>query len=370
MILIDLQKAFDTIDHEILFQKMDVIGFSQEVIDWFQSYLLSRSFKIQVNKTFSKKGDTNCGVPQGSILGPLLFLIYVNDMSQAVECDLFLYADDSCLLFQNKNIENIQKILTENFSNLCDWFVDNKLSIHFDEDKTKSILFSSKHKIKKAEPLKIRYKDIEIAQHKKVTYLGCILDETLNGESMALNVLKKGNSKLKCMYRKSSFLTKNLKRLLCNALIQPHLDYACASWFPNLNKKLKTKLQSFQNKCIRFCLELKNRNHIGHAELKEINWLNISDRVDLCNTTSVHKFINNKGPPYMADIFSLAPKQRISTRHSLLKLKTPFRSTNMGQNCISFIGPSLWNNLDNNLKEIPNLNSFKHKFKSKLLKNS
>ena len=93
-----------------------------------------------------------CGVPQGSILGPLLFLIYVNDMSQAVKCDLFLYADDSCLLFQHKKVEEIQNVLTENFSNLCDWFVDNKLSIHFDEDKTKSILFSSKHKVRRKQP--------------------------------------------------------------------------------------------------------------------------------------------------------------------------------------------------------------------------
>ena len=204
----------------------------------------------------------NCGVPQGSILGTLLFLIYVNDMSQAVKCDLFLYADDSCLLFQHKKVEEIQNVLTENLSNLCDWFVDNKLSIHFDEDKTKSILFSSKHKVRKAESLKIKYKNIELAQHKRVIYLGCILDETLSGESMAINILKKGNNKLKFLYRKNNFLTKALKRLLCNALIQPHLDYACATWYPNLNKKLKTKLQSFQNKCIRFCLQLDSRSHI------------------------------------------------------------------------------------------------------------
>ena len=98
------------------------------------------------------------GVPQGSILGPLLFLIYVNDMEQAVTCELLLYADDSCLLFQHKDVKKIEEILTTNFSSLCDWFVDNKLSIHFGDDKTKVILFSPKSKAKNADSLNISYK--------------------------------------------------------------------------------------------------------------------------------------------------------------------------------------------------------------------
>ena len=114
-------------------------------------------------------------------------------------------------------------------------------------------------------------------------------------------------------------------------------------------------------------LFINSRSHIGREELNKINWLNISDRVDLCNIASVHKFINKKCPLYMYDILSLAPCHRINTRHSYLKLNTPFRTTNMGQNCFSFNGPSLWNRIENNLKEIENLNSFKHKLKNKIL---
>ena len=117
------------------------------------------------------------GMKNHKICCPLLFLIYVNDMSQAVECNLYLYADDSCLLFQHKNVTEIKKQLTKDFSNICDWFVDNKLSIHFGEDKTKSILFSSKRNLKLVEELDIRYKDIKIKQYKHVNYLGCMLDE-------------------------------------------------------------------------------------------------------------------------------------------------------------------------------------------------
>ena len=148
--------------------------------------------------------------------------------------------------FQDKSINKTENKLNENFSDLCDWFVDNKLSIHFGDDKTKCILFASKSRVKKAEPLNINYKGLPIKQHDKVSYLGCILDETLSGESMGLHVLNKLNSKLKFLYRKNKFLSLPLKRLLCNALIQPHFDFACAAWFPNLNQGLQRNYKCFK----------------------------------------------------------------------------------------------------------------------------
>ena len=160
MILIDLQKAFDTINHDILLKKLSIIGFSDHTVKWFQSYLSNRKFMVNLENSFSEVSSISCGVPQGSILGPLLFLIYVNDMPMAVKCDLFLYADDTCLVFQSKNVKDIEKQLNEDFANICDWFVDIKLGIHFGEDKTKSILFASKRKIKKLQKLEITYNDI------------------------------------------------------------------------------------------------------------------------------------------------------------------------------------------------------------------
>ena len=141
MILIDLQKAFDTIDHEIFLEKMKHLGFADSVIFWFRSYLTNQIFFANIRKDFSSPGELSCGVPQGSILGPLIFLLYVDDMPQAVDSDFFLYADDSCLVFGDNNINEIEKRLNGNFNSLCDWFVDDKLSIHFGEDKSKLILF-------------------------------------------------------------------------------------------------------------------------------------------------------------------------------------------------------------------------------------
>ena len=240
--------------------------------------------------------------------------------------------------------------------------MDNKLSIHFGEDKTKSILFANKTKIKKLGKLDINHGDINIQQHSKVIYLGCILGEDLSGESMATKVLGKINTKLRFLYRKNKFLTTGLRRLLCNSLIQPHLDYACSAWYQNLTQKLQKKLQTSQNKCIRFCLKLGNRAHIGANEFEKINWLPVMERFNQSVCSIVFKYIHNLSPTYMLELFSPSGQSN-HTRNSTFKLEQPYRKTKLGQKGLSYIGPSLWNSLDSDSKKKTSLNAFKHSVK-------
>ena len=116
---------------------------------------------------------------------------------------------------------------------------------------------------------------------------------------MGMQVGTKVTSKLKFLYRKNRFLSKDLRRLLCNALIQPHFDYACAAWYPNLNKKYKNKLQVLQNKCIRFCLQLDNIQHIGTEYFDKISWLRIDQIFKQCLSTSIFNFFSEMRPHYM-----------------------------------------------------------------------
>ena len=164
MILIDLQKAFNTIDHMILIEKMKCMGFSNDVRKWFEYYLSKRMFSVHVENNFSDQALIICGVLKRSVLGPLLFLVYVTDMVQAVNCDLLLYADVTGLIFQHKDINIIDHQLNRNFSNICNWFVDNTLSIHFGEDKTKSIPFAPLNKCKKLRKRNISYGSLKIKQ--------------------------------------------------------------------------------------------------------------------------------------------------------------------------------------------------------------
>ena len=219
MILIDLQKAFGTLDHDVLLKKMECVGFKKPVIKWFKSYLSNRNFFVSIEGVFSEEGLLTCGVPQGSILRPLLFLIYINDLPQPFsQTASNLYVDDTCIYYQHRYIQKIENVLNKEFSSLCERFIDNKLSIHLGEDKTKTILFTRN---KTEAKLNICFQDHSIKQYNCVEYLGCLLDNNLCGESMARKAHRKLklNRKLKFLCRQAIFLNPACKRLLCNALV-------------------------------------------------------------------------------------------------------------------------------------------------------
>ena len=133
--------------------------------------------------------------------------------------------------------------------------------------------------------LSISYRNYCLKQDITVEYLWCYLDSNLNRESVACRVLKKINTKLKFLWRRSNYLNYSSRRLLCNTHMQPHFDYECTSWYPLLSKALKTKLQNVQNKCIHFCLEFPPHGHISPPHFRKIKWLMVECRVKLCTTT-------------------------------------------------------------------------------------
>ena len=185
---------------------------------------------------------------------------------------------------------------------------------------------------------------------------------------MALKVIKKINGRLHFIYRKNRYLVLYLKRLLCNAIIQLHFDYVCSTWYPNLNKKLKSKLHTIQNKCIRFCLQLDSRSHIGIKEFEQIIWLPVSKRFNQCICSNAFKFFNENCPLYLPDLYIPSGQNQINTRFSVLKLKHPSRSTFSGQNTLSYLTPTVWNNLPTCLKLSNTLNSFNHSVKEHFFK--
>ena len=132
MVLINLQNAFDTLDHTLLLEKIKCIGFSDKTTKWFHSYLTKRVIFVSLGTVFLELGTINCRVPHGSILGLLLFLLYINDIPQALSnTHTYLYADDTSIFCQHENVTEIENILNKEFANVCDWFVDNKLINQF-----------------------------------------------------------------------------------------------------------------------------------------------------------------------------------------------------------------------------------------------
>ena len=182
------QRWFQFLEKTLIWFRLYVVGFSKNVIAWFKSYLSEQKFKANISTSYSSPSNLICSVPQGSILVPRMFFALYKWLAKAVFSDSLLYADDTCIVFQHKNVTEIEKQLLRDFSSLCDWFVDNKLSVNFGQEKAKSILFGTKHNLRNAKPLNIVYNGTEIKQYEKLKYLRCILDQSLSGESMALNV--------------------------------------------------------------------------------------------------------------------------------------------------------------------------------------
>ena len=250
MVMIDLQKAFDTVNHAIMSDKLGAVGCDDGSVNWFNSYLSNISQFIDIKGTLSDRGEVTCGVPQGSILGPLLFLIYVNDMESAVDCDLLLYADNSALLIRGKNIIDIERKLSKELAKLNVWLIDNKLSLHLGE--TESLLFGSTRKLKQHKFLRISCNGIKVGGKEVVTYLGGQLDQDLSGKSMAQKIIHKANASLKFLYRKKMFLNQYCRKTVCMAMIQTRIDYASNLYYHGLPKFLQNRLQVVQNKMIRY----------------------------------------------------------------------------------------------------------------------
>ena len=179
---------------------------------------------------------------------------------------------------------------------------------------------------------------------------------------MATKVLRLVNNRLKFLYWKQKFLTLFLCQLLCNALIQPQYDYACSAWFPSLNKRLSKKIQTSQNKCIRYCLNLDNRAHVSIDQFIKIYWLPTKERVAQGICVNIFKFFNKMSLQYMSEIFHPSHSQ-YNTHMSTLKLDLPFRQSCPGQKTISYLGPNTWNNLAAEIKLRRSINTFKHDIK-------
>ena len=186
---------------------MPYLNFRISIIKWFESHLLNITFLVCID-VFSDAETLQYSVPQGYILGSLLFLLYVNDLLQSLsEAGSYLHTDDTIIFYQHENVKKIENILNKEFPSLSQWFIDNKQSINFGEDKTKSILFST---VRGLREINISFAGHSIKQHETVEYLGCYLDSKSSGEAMASKVLEKINSKLKFLQVPNSCVKKTI----------------------------------------------------------------------------------------------------------------------------------------------------------------
>ena len=361
MVLIDLQKAFDTVNHRILLDKLHAIGMSSSSVSWFGSYLTDRSQCVEVDGVRSDFSPISCGVPQGSILGPQLFLIYINDMNASIDCKLSLYADDSALLFSHSNADVIGKNLSSALSNCKKWLVDNRLSLHL--GKTECILFGSKRRLKGCENFHVTCDGNVIGRVFDVRYLGVQLDANMNGSCHANNVLKTCSQRLSFLYRNRTFLDERCRRLLCSALIQPYLDYCCSSWFSGLSSALKKRLEVTQRKMVRFIHGMDFRQHVGLVDLRKLSWLSVPDRVVYFKLLHLFRVRHGIAPKYLMTNFKAVSEAHSHNTRSSSHNYFVSRDLSLSPSSFAFSAIKAWNSLPLALKNVDKIDRFKRDLK-------
>ena len=285
-------------------------------------------------------------------------------MAGAINEKILLYADDTALLVSDIHVNAIEARLGTALETISVWLIDNKLSLHL--GKTESILFGTKRKLSNYRNLNVSCNGINTESKTSVRYLGASIDNCLSGDSMALNIIQKAHCRLKFLYRNAKFLNSHVKWMLASSLIQCHFDYGCTFWFSALSCKLKSKLQSTQNKFIRFVMGKHNRSHVGTTELKEINWLPVEHRVTQIKLNLIYTIVNGSAPDYLRNDFNhVSHVHRYSTRHSVSLLCIPSVKS-AGKTTFTYSAIKLWNGVPKEIKFVTKEHKFKGAVKSYL----
>ena len=361
-IFLDFSKAFDTINHEILLSKLTHYGIRGIALEWFRNYLQKRKQYVSLNGHCSVMKEITCGVPQGSILGPLLFIIYINDFHRSSDILSFiLFADDSNVFLSNKNPHTLVQIINSELTKLTQWIRANKLSLNL--QKTKYMLFSNTIE---SLPSDIIFDDTPLECVSEIKFLGVTVDNKLTWKPHILNICKTLSRNIGIINKlKHSFpLTPLL--MLYSSLILPYINYGILVWGKTHNYLLD-KLITLQKKSLRIICNTTARSHTEQLFFKH-KILNVKDLYLFQLGQFMYKYNINALPNIFNSIFQKNQSfHNYPTRQSN-EFHLPRLRTLLAQNTFLYTGPKYWNSLDNEIKNARSLSSFKHKLKISLLK--
>jgi hypothetical protein len=341
----DLKKAFDTVNHSILLKKLDYYGINNK---WFKSYLTGRYQYTEISGTKSKQSFISCGVPQGSILGPLLFLIYINDLPLANRFTNILFADDTTFLISAENNESLIQKTNNELEKAAKWFSHNALTIH--PQKTMFMIFNSKDKLYFNNKIILNGTNLErIGEDEKtksIKFVGILIDENLKWNHHIKAIINKisQNSYLISAHKKQ--IPMHIRTMLYNSLIKPHLEYGITVWgFSNI-KALTTK----QKKILRHVANVKNHSCHTTKLFAKLKIIKLEDLLKINIAKIVSKFFNNELPIPISNIFELKKSARNTRTTKNLNLEPRLAKTKKEENNIYFKAPIIWNSLDEKVK--------------------
>ena len=360
VVFLDVKKAFDSINHKILLHKMHVLfGISGLQLNWFESYLSNREQQCEVNDKLSTPKRIKCGVPQGSILGPLLFLVYINDMPDCLQnSDPSLYADDTVICASSNDCNDLVAIINADLENIRKWMGKNKLQIH--PKKSKYMFVASPHNLKNNindHPVSIN--NIPIARVHNYSCLGVKLDERLSWGSHIDYICSKVGAGIGLIRRTKPFVSPSTLKMLYNAIVLPYFDY-CSPLWDNCGSALKDKLSKFQNRAARV-ITGKSYDVPSVDLLADLQWTSLEKRRNNSKLLLMYKIINGHTAPNLRNKFKFNYEMDCpyNLRNSSTDLALPKPNKDFGKRCFSYSAADLWNKLPLEAKIAPTVWSFK-----------
>ena len=352
-IFMDLSKAFDTLNHNLIIAKLGAYGFDEKALNYMKSYLDNRKQRVRVNSQFSSWQEIIAGVPQGSILGPLLFNIFLNDLFLFVSnSKLSNYADDNTLYTTGSNLNEAKEVLLNDFKVVTEWFYENYMVLN--EGKCHFMCIG-----KNTENETLVFNDIILQNSKEEKILGVIIDNKLTFKSHIEELCKKASQKISALSRISNQLNDSEKKLLFNAVVKSQFNYCPLVWM-FCSRTSNNMINKVHERALRIILN----DDINNFETL------LQNNNDICNhhkniqtmMIEIFKIENELAPPIMESMFEKRPTN-YSLRNFQEFLTERKRTVHYGLETLSYRSPQLWSLLPQNIKESESIEIFKKKVK-------
>ena len=373
LVLLDLSAAFDTVDHQKLLSVLSKqVGIKGKTLQWFESYLQGRTQTVCIKQSFSNSHKLNCGVPQGSVLGPLLFTIYTLPLADIIKkhgLSYHLYADDTQLYLpfnpqHQGNIDRAKTIMEACIRDIRNWMTTQMLKLN--DDKTEVLVITSKHRQKCFFP-SLKVGNIDVKTSKMARNIGVIFDDEVLLEQHVKNITQQAFYHIRNIAKIRKFLTVESTKSVVHALITSKLDY-CNSLLYGLPKYLVKKVQMIQNTAARLVCCCQRYEHITPV-LKHLHWLPVEKRIEYKILLITFKALKGVAPLYIVHLLHLKESNIFlrSLGGNLLKVPVTKHVT-YGDRSFQKVAPVLWNSLPRYLRTINDVNVFKCKLKAHLFK--